>query len=101
MVTPGVLFDGFPGILHGGIQATILDEVAFWGIWACYGKNGVTLDFQLSYKKKCPTGKNIEARGIIGERDRRIIPVEVSLRDPDSDVIYTSGVVRYFTSSNN
>ena len=90
------LFAGFPGILHGGIQATILDEIAFWGAWARHGKPGFTFDMKTRYRKKCPVDCILEARGEIGEIRRRLVTSEVRLQDPESGQLFTQGTVRYF-----
>jgi len=99
-LNPDILFAGFPGILHGGIQATILDEVAFWGSWAKLGKTGFTYDLSVKYKRKCPVQTMIEAVGIVGELSKRIVTVDVSLRNPDSLEVYTEGTVRYYFPRN-
>jgi acyl-coenzyme A thioesterase PaaI-like protein len=90
------LFAGFPGILHGGIQATILDETAFWGIWAKHKKSGFTFDLTIRYRKKCPVSHEIEARGKIGDMNRRMIDAQIYLWDPKSSLVYTEGSFRYF-----
>jgi acyl-coenzyme A thioesterase PaaI-like protein len=90
------LFAGFPGILHGGIQATILDEIAFWGVWACYKQNGFTYDLAVQYRKKCPTDQLLEAVGNIGDINRRIVSIDVMLRSDDSQTLFTRGTVRYY-----
>lgn len=96
VISPDSLFAGFPGILHGGIQATILDETAFWGTFARHGRSGFTYDLRLRYRKKCPMDQPIEARGIIGELNHHLVVSQVSLREPGSGLIYTDGEVRYY-----
>lgn len=93
---PETLFAGFPGILHGGIQATILDEVGFWGSWARHGRTGFTYDLSIKYKRKCPVEESIEAVGIVGDLEKRLVPITVFLRHPDSGEVYTEGEVRYY-----
>ncbi|MBN1878894.1 PaaI family thioesterase [bacterium] len=95
-IRPGELFDGFPGILHGGIQATILDEVAFWGVWAQHGKCGLTSGLEIVYRKKCPSDQMLEVAGIVGEIERRLVTVDAVLRHHESHTVYTTATVRYF-----
>ncbi len=90
------LFAGFPGILHGGIQATILDEIAFWGIQACYHQIGFTYDLSVKYRKKCPTDHLLEAIGCVGDIRRRIVATDVVLRSSDTKMVFTSGTIRYY-----
>ncbi|HPQ38889.1 MAG TPA: PaaI family thioesterase [bacterium] len=95
-ITADTLFAGFPGILHGGIQATILDEVAFWGSWARHRRTGFTYDLSVRYKRKCPVNEPVEAFGIVGDIQNRLVPVDVTLRHPETLTVYTEGCVRYY-----
>ncbi len=90
------LFAGFPGILHGGIQATILDETAFWGTYARHLRSGFTYDLRLRYRAKCPVNQPIEAFGLVGELNHRLVVTQVSLREPGGGRVYTDGEVRYY-----
>lgn len=51
--TPHTYHQSYPGILHGGISATILDETIGRAIMAHYGQEsfGVTIELNLKYKK--------------------------------------------------
>jgi acyl-coenzyme A thioesterase PaaI-like protein len=93
---PDELFAGFPGILHGGIQTTILDEVAFWGVWARHKKSGFTYGLDVRFRRKCPTQKRLEAIGLVGDLKRKIVPVDVRLRCPLTQDVFTQGVIRYY-----
>ncbi|MBN1552975.1 hypothetical protein JW979_15985 [bacterium] len=95
-ITPDSLLAGFPGILHGGIQATILDELAFWGTIAKFKKSGFTFDLSVRYRKKCPVDKEIEGIGFVGELTHHLASTSVQLRDPITHEIYTEGTVRYY-----
>lgn len=64
---------GYPGRLHGGIAAAILDETigravntGKSGIW------GVTLDFNIKYKKPVPLSREVKAVGRINKENSRI-----------------------------
>ena len=41
--------EGYPGVVHGGIQATLCDEVAAWFVYAVHGKAGVTRRLSVDY----------------------------------------------------
>ncbi len=64
---------GYPGRLHGGIVAAILDETigravntGKAGVW------GVTLEFNIKYKKPVPLSREIKAVGRINKENSRI-----------------------------
>jgi acyl-coenzyme A thioesterase PaaI-like protein len=42
-------FAGFHGVLHGGIQATLHDEIASWYVFVKLGTAGFTSDLTLRY----------------------------------------------------
>ena len=42
-------FVGYVGILHGGIQATLMDEIASWYVYVQLGTSGVTKSMNIEY----------------------------------------------------
>lgn len=48
---PEAHFAGYANILHGGIQATLLDEVSAWIIYVKLDTAGVTSKFEIEYIK--------------------------------------------------
>jgi acyl-coenzyme A thioesterase PaaI-like protein len=78
-VNPHSDMAGFPGVLHGGIQATLLDEVAFWAIWAQVGKPALTSRMEIELKKPVPMSKELEARARITEVKRKLATVDTWL----------------------
>lgn len=49
--TPHPDYQGFGDFLHGGIAATLLDEIAFWAVQAFLDSSGVTSDLSVRYLK--------------------------------------------------
>jgi len=65
-------YEGYPGVLHGGVTATILDEAvgrAFMGTDAATTKFMYTAELNLKYKQKVPTGKPLK---IVGKQVKRV-----------------------------
>lgn len=46
---------GFPGILHGGFQGLLLDEIMFWAVFQKYQKITVTSRINIKYAKTVRT----------------------------------------------
>jgi uncharacterized protein (TIGR00369 family) len=46
---PRTELEGYPGVIHGGIQATLADEIGGWFIHSHRGTAGVTKDLQITY----------------------------------------------------
>lgn len=87
-------FSGFPGIMHGGIQCALIDEVAFWAMFDRFKKIGLTARIEINYQKKVETLKDIEIRGRIRESSNRRVKVDVKILDEDGQVRVT-GLVTY------
>jgi acyl-coenzyme A thioesterase PaaI-like protein len=92
-------FAGFPGILHGGIQATILDELAFWGTYHRFNRTGFTYDLKIRYRKKCPSDKPVIGKVKVNELQKKLSPCECRLESPDGEVCYTKADIRYYLPS--
>jgi acyl-coenzyme A thioesterase PaaI-like protein len=83
-------FEGWDGIVHGGILATILDEVMAWALVA-EDHWGVTARMQVEFKAPVGIGQPIRADGWITRARRRIVDTEARLIDLDSgDVLATA-----------
>jgi acyl-coenzyme A thioesterase PaaI-like protein len=73
LIKPSDQHQGYPGRLHGGIAATILDETIARSI--CIGRNeqiwGITLELKSKFRKPIPLGQELKIVGrIISEGNR-------------------------------
>jgi uncharacterized protein (TIGR00369 family) len=63
--------EGAPGILHGGVQGTLLDEAFCMAAYARCGTSVVTGELTVRYLRPVPTGTALVVRGrIVEERER-------------------------------
>lgn len=84
-ITPREEHQGYPGVLHGGIAATLLDEVAGrvmtgLGLWMATAK------LEIRYKQPVPIGKPCT---VIGEKVRlrgRALEAHAEIRLEDGSV---------------
>jgi acyl-coenzyme A thioesterase PaaI-like protein len=64
---------GIDGLVHGGIVALLLDEVAQWTIIGTLGKFGVTREITVRYLKPVPTESELVVEGrIVGQEDKNV-----------------------------
>ncbi len=71
--TPTKSFEGYKGILHGGILSTLLDEVMIKSILA-KGILTVTSQIEVKFKKPAIIGEKLIIEGeIMGERGRLVL----------------------------
>jgi uncharacterized protein (TIGR00369 family) len=64
-------FEGWEGIIHGGILCTVLDEVMAWAL-VVHDNWGVTARMSIDFRKPVTVGQSIRAEGWLKEAKRRI-----------------------------
>ncbi len=66
-------YEGYPGIMHGGITSTILDEIM---VYACksYDVDVVTAKIEVRFLKPVPIGKKLVAKGrVVGKKGKAFL----------------------------
>lgn len=93
---PVTVFEGYHGVVHGGLQATLMDEVAAWTVYVKCGTAGVTTGMELKYKKPLSSiGGKVKVVAMVAEQSTRIAKVAVKLYNSDGSLA-TESVVSYF-----
>lgn len=95
VITPESHFNGFPGILHGGIQCALIDEVAYWALFDKIKKIGLTAKIDIRYLKPVPMDTELIVTAKIKLMNKRNATVETAIKDHDNEV-FTTGEVLYF-----
>jgi len=72
---------GFPGIFHGGILATLMDETMAWSMFAAQRVMGVTAKMEMKYRRQVPLDGELTVRGQITRMRGRRIEVEATVLD--------------------
>ena len=89
-------FGGYKNVLHGGIQATLLDEIAAWTVHVKLRTAGVTASIDLKFKKTVYIDKgNLLLKAYIEKVVKRIAFVKTELYDNQNDLC-CDGIVKYF-----
>jgi uncharacterized protein (TIGR00369 family) len=78
----------YPGIVHGGISAALLDETIGRAIMAFYDQNsfGVTVDLQVRYRKPVPLGVELKVVGRITQEGGRMFEGSGELYLPNGEI---------------
>jgi acyl-coenzyme A thioesterase PaaI-like protein len=92
---PRVLHSGFPGILHGGIASTVLDELAFWTVFNASNRFGLTGRLNLKYKAAVPVGSKLRAECSVISGKGRIYQLALQLVHPVTREVYVEGDSTY------
>jgi len=90
---PGDNYQGFHDILHGGIQATMMDEIASWVVFMKLNTAGVTYQMRTRFRKPVKISKgSVTLRAKLVEQQRSIATIEVTLMDGDDQMCSISSV---------
>ncbi len=84
--TPQAEHQGWPGFMHGGLVATMLDEAMGWvtmshGIWAVTGK------INIRYRDPVPLFKPVNVVGLIEKNRGRWVTVRAEVRSDEGVVL--------------
>ncbi len=75
-------YQGAPGVVHGGIQAVLLDETCCAAAYFSRGGFVVTGSLNLRYRKPCPVGKPLVVTARIVADEGRYLRIEGEIREP-------------------
>lgn len=94
--TPDRDYEGWHNALHGGIQATLIDETAGWVISRKFQTSGMTTALNIKYSKPVATGPEhkVEVRASVREVKRTFVFLDVKLMC-DGEVCSTAEVTFY------
>ena len=85
-------FEGWVGIAHGGIIATLLDEVMAWSLVA-RDNWGVTARLSVDFRRPVPIGRPIRAEGWVVRARRRLVDTAGHVVDADGTVLASAEAV--------
>lgn len=85
---PDKRHQGYEGILHGGLVATLLDEVAVQMLWA-KGVPAVTARLEVRFLKPAPVGKEVVAEARLIDQSGKVFKAEASLKEVDGELLAT------------
>jgi acyl-coenzyme A thioesterase PaaI-like protein len=98
---PSMNYEGYRGVVHGGIQATLMDEIASWFIYSQIGTAGVTKSMTVDYH--FPVRVNGEAlflKATLAEK-RENHEVVVATEIKQKNKVCATALVTYFTFPEN
>jgi len=90
-------FQGWEGIAHGGIIATILDEVMAWAL-ASADAWGYTARMTIEYRRPVPVGASIRGEGRVVARRRRLLSTSGRLVDPATGEVFATAEGLYIAA---
>ncbi len=94
---PVTFFQGYHKVLHGGIQAALMDEIASWTVYVKVKTSGVTSKAEIRYRKTVHIDKGpviLKAR-VVGIR-RNLADISVKLFT-SNNVLASEGLFTFYT----
>ncbi len=90
--------EGFPGILHGGIQCALVDEVAFWAMFDRLHRIALTAKLNMEFLRPVDASAELTITGKVVEAKGRRVKVRVDIFNGEEKVC-TKSEVDYTISS--
>ena len=87
-------FQGYPGVLHGGIVAALIDEIsgrAHMGSDLMEPRFMFTAKLEVKYRKNVPTGKLLKIIGKAGKSKSRYAEAWAGIYDDKTDELLAEG----------
>ena len=89
-------FSGYQKMLHGGIQATLMDEIGSWIVQVKLKTAGVTAKLEVKYIKPVSVEeKELTLKARIEKHVRNLAYISVELRNGKNELCSTSSMI-YF-----
>lgn len=89
-------FQGYVGILHGGIQATLLDEIASWTVYVKVGTAGVTYSMEVRYLRPVYLSRGpLHIVSRLVKREEKLAMIHTGLYDARQQLC-TEAKIQYF-----
>lgn len=89
-------FQGWVDTLHGGIQATLADEISSWVVFRKFQTSGVTSRMEVRYLKPIHTSEDhITLQATVVRQRRNIVDIEVKILN-SQDQLCTEALCIYF-----
>ncbi len=89
-------FEGYHNMIHGGIQATLMDEIASWTIYTLLDTAGVTQKMEVSYHRPLYINKGkVRLVSTIKERNEKNVIIYTEILNSDN-IVCSSADVTYF-----
>ncbi|MCS7041842.1 MAG: PaaI family thioesterase [Bryobacteraceae bacterium] len=80
--TPGEQHEGWPGVVHGGLLSTVLDEAMAHAVLAS-GLRALTAELRVRFREPAAPGRELTVKGWVVQRSKRLVEAEASIAGQD------------------
>jgi len=94
---PKPFFQGYMNVLHGGIQATLMDEIASWTVYIKVKNPGLTSRAEIKFRKTIYIDRGpLQLRAKLIQQRKNLADIGVKIFDATSQVC-AEGKFTFFT----
>ncbi len=87
--TPDSRWEGYPGVVHGGILAALLDEVMYKAI-ASSGELAMTAEITVRFRNPARVGVPLYPKGRVARKKGRLLEAQGKIEDAEGRLIATA-----------
>lgn len=91
-------YQGWVNILHGGIQALLMDEVGGWVVCRKLQTTGVTSKMDIQYIKPVTTNDKLTIKGHLTRQMRNIAFIDTWIENEEGETL-TKAILTYYCAS--
>lgn len=85
---------GYVNVLHGGIQTTLMDEVASWFIQTKLNTAGVTAKINIRFTRPLQISKGkVKVEGTLKEQNSRFVTIAARIYDAENNLCSEGDIV--------
>ncbi len=95
---PDRRYEGYVGIVHGGVLTAMLDEAMSWAITA-EGQFAMTARLNTSFRRPARVGSLLRVEGQVVEQRRRLIDATATITEVDSGTVVAVAEGRFMRVS--
>jgi uncharacterized protein (TIGR00369 family) len=98
---PETKYEGYTNVVHGGLQATLMDEIASWYIYAMLDSAGVTNKLDVQYHKPLYiSGGEVLIKARLEQQTRRLALIKTEIINSKAEICSTANVEYYLFPPN-
>lgn len=95
---PDKRFEGYVGMVHGGVLTAMLDEAMSWAITAS-GDFAVTARLNTTFRSPARIGSVLRVEGRVTEQRRRVVDTAATITDIEAQTVVASAEGRFMRVS--
>jgi uncharacterized protein (TIGR00369 family) len=96
---PRPVLQGYPKVVHGGIQSTLLDEIAGWVVYVKCGTVGLTAEMKVKFRQTMYIDQNeITIRARLIDQNKRLATIHAQLNNSEGKTC-SEAELKYFLFS--